>query len=66
MGLGAVAGLFCVDLRKSSYLREQWGGSGPRPGSAVTMATLVCQTLGCLTWMTSFSPPTNPALPRSK
>ena len=29
MGLGAVAGLFCVDLRKSSYLREQWGGSGP-------------------------------------
>lgn len=29
MGLGAVAGLFCVDLRKSSYLREQWGGSAP-------------------------------------
>lgn len=32
MGLGAVAGLFCVDFRKSSYLREQMGGSG-RPSA---------------------------------
>lgn len=30
MGLGAVAGLFCVDLRKSSYLGEEMEqGSGP-------------------------------------
>lgn len=26
MGLGAVAGLFCVDFRKSSYLGSRWDG----------------------------------------
>ena len=51
MGLGAVAGLFWVDLRKSSYLGKQRGGSGPLPGSAVTMATLVCQALTVLSYM---------------
>lgn len=67
MGLGAVAGLFWVDLRKSSYLGKQRGGSGPLPGSAVTMATLFFRHLLCyLTWITSFSPPTNPALHRSE
>lgn len=48
MGLGAVAGLFCVDLMKSSYLGAQMGGSGPLPSSVVTMATLVCWALTVL------------------
>ena len=62
MGLGAVAGLFCVDLRKSSYLRSSGEGQ-PQSGPAVTTATLMCQTLGCLTRMTSFSPRSNPVCP---
>lgn len=40
MGLGAVAGLFCVDFRKSSYLGEPMGGSGPPPGFVLPAAPL--------------------------
>lgn len=54
MGLGAVAGLFCVDFRKSSYLGEQMRRSGPLPGSVLSMATLVCQALTVLFYMDYF------------
>lgn len=63
MGLGAVAGLFCVDFRKSSYLGEQMRGSGPLLALYSLRQPLFVRHLLCyFTWITSFSPHNNTAL----
>lgn len=50
--MGAVAGLFCVDLRKSSYLGEQWN-KGPALRLCL-VANFIKSLLRDFTWIISY------------
>lgn len=65
MGLGAVAGLFCVDFRKSSYLGEPTGGQASA-WLCTPRGSLVRHLLCCLTQVTSLDPLTTQPHTREK